>query len=141
WAGRLALLEQGHAAAVEQPSRRFIHRLRHPREHFGAVAELLVRQMIRRSGAHVRPAPKGAGRGLAEFIADWPSGVRAIVEVKAQLQGDAMKAADKVVAHTHYLLAGLAREVPGCAGRLEWEPALIDTPRDEVAVGVAVQSA
>ncbi len=141
WPGRLELLEQGHAAACEALSRRFIDRLRHPREHFGAAAELNARQMVRYSGATLSRAPKGKVPGLAEFLARWASGAEAIVEVKALRQGDAMNEADRVVVEAQHLLQRLARDVAGFRGRLEWAPALINAPPDGPAILVAVHFA
>jgi hypothetical protein len=89
----------------------------------------------------VRPAPKGKGEGLAEFIAEWLSGAKAIIEVKALQQADAIKAVEQVVMAAQHLLIRLGREVPGCRGRLEWASTLLDAPPDEAAVIVAVQFA
>lgn len=141
WPGRFELLEQGHAAAAHPLSSHFINRLRNVHEHFGAAAELRARQMLRHSGAVVRPAPKGKIRGLAEFIAHWPSGAEAIIEVKALQQGAAMNEADRVVGRTLEELAHLGREIRGFQGKLQWSDALIGTPPDDLAIVLATHFA
>lgn len=134
WPGRFELLELGHAAAVEPPNRRFINRLRNAREHFGAAAELRARQMLRQSGAKVRPAPKGKSPGLAEFISTWASGAEAIVEVKALHQGTAIDQADRVVVATQQELQSFAGEISGFQGKVRWSDALMDAPPDDLAI-------
>jgi hypothetical protein len=134
WPGRFELLELGHAAAVEPLNRRFINRLRNSREHFGAAAELRARQMLRRSGAKVRPAPKGQGPGLAEFSTSWVTGAEAIVEVKALRQGAALDEADRVVVATQQELQCFATKINGFQGKMRWSDALLDAPPDDLAI-------
>ncbi len=141
FAGRRVLLELAYVAAFRPPGTEMIGRLRNARGRFGAAAELRGLGMIMRSGAVLERVRKKRNARLPECIARFPSGRRAVVEVKAIRESAWMREMDRVVPHTHFMFARLAGEVPGFRGHLEWSDAVRKLPPDDAAILVAVQFA
>jgi hypothetical protein len=129
--GRLSLLELGRAAALTGVDDSFLGRLRDPGEYFGADAELRAALLLMSGGAVLEREKAGDGSRLSEYVARWPSGEAAIVEVKAVRMSDKVQAAERLTTQCVFALMGRADELPGYQGQLAWnEDALFKSLQD-----------
>jgi hypothetical protein len=86
--GRLELLELALAVAVVGVDNHDLNRLRHADQYRGAAAELRALLSPARAGARLVRPPKVVGMTRCERIAEFPTGSRIAIEVKAPNQGE-----------------------------------------------------
>lgn len=141
YAGRLVLLELGHAAAVVGVDDALTSRLRAVGEFLGAAAELRAALLLTRSRGALKREVRGTGTRLSEFVVRWTSGVEAVVEVKALNLAAEVREAERVVTMAYFEIMRLADTLRGVRGHIDWDDAILESPLGDLAVIAAVRHA